>query len=193
MKISDFSVESLTSSVTGDEDDSVPASGPDLIRYFNSFGLRDTYDRTGGGLPGNSSRTSYARDSLKKLNGKPEFRKILESLADSRRVNDADSAAKRINEIIKHDGYLLEKGQNGIYKIAGAELPTPVEVKAHFAEIKQEIISHIKTAEFCIWVAVAWFTDKEIGNELLEAKKRGVNVQIIVNDDSITQQHGHAF
>lgn len=193
MKLSDFSIDSLTSSVTGEEEDSIYASGPDLVRFFNSFGFRDTYSMSGGGLPGNVSRTAYARDSLKKLNGKPELRSLVEALADSRRVEDADAAALRINEIIKHDGYTLEKSPSDIYKIAGAELATPTQVKAHFAEIKNEIVTNIRKSEFSIWIAVAWFTDKDIGNELLEAKKKGVNVQVIVNDDDITQKHGLDF
>jgi len=194
VKISEFSIEALTPFVTGEDESTEYASGPDLIRFFNSFGFRDVYGKgSGAGLPGNVSRTAYARESLRRLNGKPEFRTAVESLADNRRVNDADVVADKINEIIKHDGFVLEKNLNGVFRISGAELPTPVQVKAHFSEIKQKIIQNIIMAEFSVWVAVAWFTDKEIGNELRKAHKRGVNVQVIVNDDQITQKHGLDF
>lgn len=54
-----------------------------------------------------------------------------------------------------------------------------------FDEIKDTIIQGIRNAKYTVWVAVAWFTDNEIFDELLLRKKAGVNVRVITsNEDS---------
>jgi len=55
----------------------------------------------------------------------------------------------------------------------------------HFEEIQPRIIEQIEFSRFIIWIAVAWFTDKVIFNNLLDKKDQGVNIQIIINDDVI--------
>ncbi len=56
-------------------------------------------------------------------------------------------------------------------------------VKPYFKEIKKVIIDEIKSAKYIIWAAVAWFTDQMIYDELIKAKEKGINVQIIMLDD----------
>jgi len=58
-----------------------------------------------------------------------------------------------------------------------------VFIKPCFIEIKGRIIDEIKNAKYLIWIAVAWFTDIEIFNALIEAKNRGLNIQVIMLDD----------
>jgi hypothetical protein len=51
-------------------------------------------------------------------------------------------------------------------------------------QIQPEIIKQMNNAQRSIWIAVAWFTDREIYNVLIEKLKQGVNVRILaVNDD----------
>ncbi|GAB6453634.1 MULTISPECIES: phospholipase D-like domain-containing protein [Bacillus] len=69
--------------------------------------------------------------------------------------------------------------------------PKPVENEeldivrhtAEFDQIKQEIIQGIRIAKYSIWVCVAWFTDKDIYNELVQKKKEGVQVRVITAND----------
>lgn len=66
----------------------------------------------------------------------------------------------------------------------------PVEDIEHnviFDEIKDTIIQGIRNANYIIWVAVAWFTDVEIFNELKLRKEAGVSVRIITSDESSNQ------
>nr|WP_306660374.1 phospholipase D-like domain-containing protein [Vibrio parahaemolyticus] len=70
---------------------------------------------------------------------------------------------------------------------------SPVNVEACFQEIRQRILESILQAKFSIWVAVAWFTDKEIVNALLNKHRDGLNIQVIVNDDSTTSKYGFDF
>lgn len=53
-----------------------------------------------------------------------------------------------------------------------------------FDDIKEEIIQGIRNAKYSIWVAVAWFTDREIYEELLLRQNEGVHIRIITSDES---------
>ncbi|MCB2353922.1 phospholipase D-like domain-containing protein [Clostridium estertheticum] len=62
-----------------------------------------------------------------------------------------------------------------------------IEHDVFFDEIKDVIIQGIRNAKYTIWVAVAWFTDIEIFNELMLRKKAGVHVRIITSDENSNQ------
>lgn len=50
-------------------------------------------------------------------------------------------------------------------------------------EIKQRIISEINNAKQCIYVAMAWFTDRDIAMAIIEAKNRNINIDIILSSN----------
>ena len=56
-----------------------------------------------------------------------------------------------------------------------------------FDDIQKNIIELIKQAKFTIWIAMAWFTDEEIFSYLVEKKQKGINIQLIINDDDINK------
>lgn len=56
-----------------------------------------------------------------------------------------------------------------------------------FDEIKDTIIQGIRNAKYLIWVAVAWFTDKDIFDELLLKKEAGINIRIITSNEQSNQ------
>lgn len=60
-----------------------------------------------------------------------------------------------------------------------------LNVISQFNNIKSLITQEINNAKFIIWVAVAWFTDRDLANNLYIKAKQGINVQIIINDDQI--------
>lgn len=51
-------------------------------------------------------------------------------------------------------------------------------------EIKQRIISEIGNAKQCIYVAMAWFTDRDIAMAICDAKNRNVAVDIILSSNA---------
>lgn len=51
-------------------------------------------------------------------------------------------------------------------------------------EIKQRIISEINNASQCVYVAMAYFTDREIAMAIIGAKNRNVNVDIILSSNA---------
>ena len=67
------------------------------------------------------------------------------------------------------------------------------EVTPHFEEIQSRIIDELQTANFLIWVAVSWFTDKVLFKQLVDSKNRGINVQLIVIDDDTNRKYGFNY
>lgn len=58
-----------------------------------------------------------------------------------------------------------------------------VSQEIHFEDIQHEIIEEIRNAKYVIWVAMAWFTNRKLFDELIMKKKQGVNVQIVLDDN----------
>lgn len=52
------------------------------------------------------------------------------------------------------------------------------------SEIKQRIISEINNAGHCIYVAMAWFTDRDIAMAIIDAKARSLFVDIILSSNA---------
>jgi hypothetical protein len=55
-------------------------------------------------------------------------------------------------------------------------------------EIKQRIIFEITKATQCVYVAVAWFTDRDIANAIINAKNKNVNVDIILSSNANNEE-----
>lgn len=51
-------------------------------------------------------------------------------------------------------------------------------------EIKQRIISEITNASQCIYLAMAWFTDRDIASVIIDAKSRNVLVDIVLSSNA---------
>ncbi len=65
-----------------------------------------------------------------------------------------------------------------------------IAINAYFEEIQKNIIEQIEAAKFTIWVAVAWFTDQVLFEQLVAKKNQGINVQLIIIDDEINRKSG---
>jgi phosphatidylserine/phosphatidylglycerophosphate/cardiolipin synthase-like enzyme len=188
MKLSELAVDLLQEYITGDNGRLPYLTGQKILRLFNTVGFKDIYKWGSGGMPDGLSRKQYVFNKMMEINGKKEMKVLLETVVDPRHMSGTTmtpaDVATALNEVIGPDGFRLEL-INGAYKIVGADLPDEVAVDVHFKEIQQAIIQQIQSARFLIWVAVAWFTDRELMNELYKKKKEGVNIQIIIIDDKI--------
>jgi hypothetical protein len=58
------------------------------------------------------------------------------------------------------------------------------EIITRGTEIKQRIISEINNAKFCIYVAMAWFTDRDIAMAIIEARNRNLSIDIILSSNA---------
>lgn len=57
--------------------------------------------------------------------------------------------------------------------------------QAYFSDIRSVIISMLRKAETEVFVAMAWFTNRELLHELIQCLQRGVKVSLILLDDII--------
>jgi phosphatidylserine/phosphatidylglycerophosphate/cardiolipin synthase-like enzyme len=94
--------------------------------------------------------------------------------------------------VLASEVYIEPTGTMLDYEFWGLRIkPKPVELDNEenvehdvvFDEIKEEIIQGIRGAKYTIWAAVAWFTDREIFNELLLRKRDGVSIRIITSNE----------
>ena len=65
-----------------------------------------------------------------------------------------------------------------------------MRVKAYFEDIHKIIIANLRSAEKEIRVAVAWFTDPELFNELCKKAQQGIDIKIILINDQINCGQG---
>lgn len=52
-----------------------------------------------------------------------------------------------------------------------------------FENIQRQIIEEIRSAKYVIWIAMAWFTDPVLYQELLKKKKEGLAIEIVLDDN----------
>lgn len=191
MKLSEFSLDTLKEFITGDSKLTPYLSGSNLVKLFNRYGYRDIYS---SGLPDNMSRNKYALDRMKGINGTKKMKDLIEYIVDERNYMKleikSEDAVQSINDIIKYDGFRLEKIDEKYVVTGCGDYTDVIEVEVHFEDIQSQIIEQLRQAKFMIWIAVAWFTDKRLFDELLDKKSEGLNIQIILIDDEINKSAG---
>ncbi|QAW06653.1 hypothetical protein ES968_22075 (plasmid) [Bacillus subtilis] len=182
-------------------------SGPQLVKLFESVGFEDMYEMSKGFVgndlrKNNMSRKEYVINRLKRINNSKKLKEFIEVfinavLIDVDRNTIEDKEEKvfiaHLNKIIKSNGYSIEKIEDRYCVMGNDTYDEPVELETHFEDIQNQIIEEIKRAKYTIWVAVAWFTDQKLFEELVQKKKEGLNVQVIVIDDDINRKCGLSF
>lgn len=90
-------------------------------------------------------------------------------------------ADRLIKDIESENAYIARL----IQKDYDRDLP---HCEAYFENIQDVIIDHISHASYSLKIAMAWFTNPLIFNALLRARKRGVDVHLLINNDSINNR-----
>ena len=93
-------------------------------------------------------------------------------------VCPADRLIKDIESENSDIARLIQKDYDG-------DLP---HCEAYFDDIQDVIIDHISHASYSLKIAMAWFTNPLIFNALLRACKKGVEVHLLINNDSINNR-----
>jgi phosphatidylserine/phosphatidylglycerophosphate/cardiolipin synthase-like enzyme len=60
-----------------------------------------------------------------------------------------------------------------------------MKTKAHFYDIEEVVIEHIRKANKSIRIIVAWFTSEKILNELAAKASQGIQVEVIVSNSQV--------
>ena len=58
------------------------------------------------------------------------------------------------------------------------------DILTNGSDIKQRIITEIQQASQNIFLAMAYFTDRDIANAIIESKRKGVNVDIVLSSNA---------
>ena len=192
MKLDNYAIQRLAPYMTGHNEYGANLSGRELVEFFNKFGgFRDVYDNKNG-LPNvniglNTSKKTYAEDRLSKMNDSEGLSLLIEEIIS--KANWPEKCADEINEIISACGYSIGKKCDK-FSVLGIKRSKKLEVKntAVFERIQKEILSTLDKAQLSIVLAVAWFTNKELYNKLVEKKEQGLDVRIIINKDGINKK-----
>lgn len=65
--------------------------------------------------------------------------------------------------------------------------------KVFFENIKEQITSNISTANYSIKLALAWFTDADLFQILIQKALKGVKIELIINNDDINNEGKNKF
>lgn len=103
-------------------------------------------------------------------------------------LDEANAALDDIRELVRYvyeesDAYRLRQVviRPEIHPKMGDEY---IEHTVQFNKIQETIIQGIRDAKYTIWAAIAWFTNHTIINELVAKKQKGVNVRIVISQES---------
>ena len=185
MKLSTLTLSKISGFITGDNKMSPYKKGPEIIELFNEVDILDTYK---GGMPDGLSRTIYTKQTLSKINDSEKIAKILSLVFDSRLFAGTEYSFEecitQANIILAHDNYSIDVS-TGKTIISGYDSPDQITVQPVFENIERSIIETINSAQFSIWVAVAWFTNRNIAQALFDKTRAGLNVRLLVLNDEI--------
>ncbi|WP_156307152.1 phospholipase D-like domain-containing protein [Sphingobacterium endophyticum] len=189
MKLSDYSINVLNEFITGDYAQ-VNRSARDLVKYFNKYGIRDVYENC---FNYNLSKSNYSLAKLNELNDTEKLHDLILNLFNIPFLEVADSDfIKRmeiLNSAINEDGYCIKLNEKGdVVFIDGYIKPDLVIVKPSFEDIESEIINEINSAKLLIWIAVAWFTNRNIAEAIYNKFIEGLNIRILVLNDEINNK-----
>ena len=192
MKLDNYAIQQLAPYMTGHKEIGAKLTGRELVDIFNKYGgFRDVYDN---GLPQikkglNTSKKDYAENRLRQMYDKHGLSLLIEYIIAQSQCKE--QCAKDINEIISANGYNIEF-TNGVYTVIGQTIKkTPnIETNARFQDIEKSILAALDNAQVSIDIAVAWFSNETLFNKLIEKKKQGLDVRVIINKDGINKKHG---
>lgn len=156
IKVSGQTIEALAEVLTGGSATASPdapaygpyRTGPELVRFFNQFGVHDKYPDSVG------SRVSYARQRLSSFNGTPAMGSLIEAVIDPRDfIGDPDialeTAIEYLNTFLQYDEFELVKARD-FYRLRprGGTGVHSSDLSFALPEDRREYIDeHIRTCE----------------------------------------------
>ena len=188
MKLSPFALEELAPYITG------ARTGRELITLFNKHGFRDVYDEKG--LPDTGkkngqrpSRTEFSKARLRQLNDSPELRSLLSDIFNDGELDETEFG--KLNAILNPEKFELLNSDGKVSIQGGAiDRRKPVVNEAHFQDIQNRILEALDGAKVSIRVVMAWFTNETLFNKLIDKRKQGVDVEVVLYDDGVNKKHG---
>lgn len=198
MKLSEFSIKELSKIIIGDTSECRYLSLKEIVEFFNTFGERDVYENNSSGKKlirrninyfknedVRISREQYCKDKLTDINDTVEMENLFIRLVTVCCTIDKQIFTDKINNIIQPDGYSVSF-IDGNCKIQSKspktnEIPT---IKPIFEDIKKEILAAIKNAKLSIWIAMGYFTSKDIFDALKIKEAENLDIRFVLSTES---------
>lgn len=156
VRVSQSTLDALAEVLTGGSASASPEapqygpyrSGPELVRFFNEYGTRDSYPGSVG------SRVAYARERLEWLNGTPAMASVIEDVVDPRgfiglTVISLKEAVEYLNRFLHFDGLELTKVRD-VYRMrrrGGSRVQASAASFALPEDRREYLDEHLATCE----------------------------------------------
>ena len=192
MKLSNQVISKLVKYVIGDNYDPY-RSASQILELFNEYGNYDYMPSKGFPLKANDylkySRRSFTEEKITEMNGTKGLTLMLEHVLNQ---SKSPNTIREMSDILSIDGYKIAQNKDGQYIITNGVIDksVPVVNEAHFEQNEKTIIEALDKAKVSINVAMAWFTNDKIKDKLIEMKNAGVDVDLIIYDDTTNKKHG---
>lgn len=132
IELNEKSVKALGEIITGNGNLSPYRSGPELVNFFNTFGLDEMY---GEGFP---SRWLYAELKISDLNGSNKIKDVIEEATDPRHYlgteYDIEKVVSHLNEFLHFEDLELKKFGKKYRVVNSAEALVQIENKIFTAK-----------------------------------------------------------
>ncbi|MGR6838089.1 phospholipase D-like domain-containing protein [Aliivibrio wodanis] len=113
-------------------------------------------------------------------------------LADADNINtnvrhmwEARELKTSVFALIDHLYEIADNPESGFYR------SEDLLSEQYFIGHKEKLLEVIESAKFSIWVAVAWFTDRDLADALVKKVKQGLNVRVVMSKDSKNDRIGN--
>lgn len=102
-------------------------------------------------------------------------------------IDAANESSECLEELVKYvyqdsDEYGL--GSCYIRPLIMSVPDDEIDHDVYFSEIEETVIQGIRNAKYLIWVAVAWFSNETLFNELKAKKEQGIDIRVIISDET---------
>ena len=156
-----------------------------IERYYKRYW--EIYKQNHSGLK--YSKVSIREKELNFLEEHMEIERILWKKSDL--LRNYSVLYEYASSIVKdYMSFLLGRKQS-LEKCSNVTIGTMVaHNEAYFADIEKRIIEALDKAEATINVCVAWFTNPQLRDKLIEKKRDGVDVKVIIYKDGVNHRKG---
>ncbi|OZS45625.1 phospholipase D-like domain-containing protein [Photobacterium sanguinicancri] len=124
-------------------------------------------------------------NSAKRLQSESFLCDVSKVNTNVRHMWQAKELRTQVLTLIDHLNELAGNPDSGFYR---SEEPT---FEQYFESQKDKLLETINSSRFSIWVAVAWFTDKDLADALINKVQQGLSVRVVMNKDDINNNIGH--
>jgi phosphatidylserine/phosphatidylglycerophosphate/cardiolipin synthase-like enzyme len=195
MNLSEYSIQEMSKIIIGDTNECIYLSLKEIVNLFNCFGERDVFEsgkkliKRGENIfilnQGMPTREKYCRSKLVDINNTIQINNLLIRLLSTNCQVDRNAFINKINTIINEDGYNIQLIDNEyIIQSRNTTNINNIQLKPIFSDIEPQIIKKIEGAKLSIWIAMGYFTSKNIFEALKKKELESLDLRFVLSTES---------